>query len=255
MRRAMAIIVSMAAAWTPGNAVWAQPAPALAGIWRIEKPVTAIRTADGRTPPLRAEAAKIYESHIAARQRGDNSFDSATWCASVGMPRIMLIDYPFEIVVRPQYVTFLHEWNWWARVTYLDGALSNTDKVPPQPEKRKGSGDPLVNAPTLIAIDPTGPMGLSLSKWEGDTLVIETPVHRDSTLIDNAGLPHSDVLKLTERLKLRSPDVLENRIRFEDPQTFTQPWETVVTYRRQQGEIKEDVCLDRIKRGDPAVKE
>lgn len=205
---------------------------------------------------MRAEAAAIYEAHIASRQRGDNSFDSATWCASVGMPRIMLIDSPFEIVVRPPYVAFLHEWNWWARVTYLDGALAKTGesaKAPPPPPPRKGSGDLLGNAPPLTGVDPTGPMGLSLGRWEGETLLIETSVHRDSTLLDNSGLPHSDALKLTERLKLRTPDVLENRIRFEDPKTFTQPWETVLTYRRQQGEIKEDVCLDRIKAGEPAV--
>jgi hypothetical protein len=257
MRRAVVFVISIAAMSFLGDAAWAQTTPSIAGIWRIEKPIVAVRTVDGKEPPLRADAAKIYQAHIASHQRGDDSFDSATWCASVGMPRIMLINYPFEIVVRPQYVTFLYEWNWWARVTYLDGAL-NTGKsaaVSPQPAKRKESFDPTGKAPPLTGVDPIGPMGLSLSKWDGDTLVIETAVQRDSTLIDNAGLPHSDALKMTERLKLRGPDLLEDRIRFEDPKTFTQPWETVLTYRRQQGEIKEDVCLDRIKAGQPAVKD
>jgi hypothetical protein len=101
-----------------------------------------------------------------------------------------------------------------------------------------------------------GPIGLSLGKWIDDTLVIKTDHLIETTLIDSAGLPHSDALKLTETLRLRSPDVLEDRIRFEDPETFTRPWETVVTYRRKPGaRIHEDVCPDRIKDGEPAVKE
>lgn len=99
-------------------------------------------------------------------------------------------------------------------------------------------------------------MGLSKGKWEGDTLVVETGRLSHLTLIDSAGMPHSDDFKLTERIRLRSPDVLENRIRIEDPGVFTQPWETMVTYKRQRdATIEEDVCLDRIKTGAPAVKE
>ncbi len=220
------LVVALAAASCP---LWAQSG--LTGIWRIDKPVAALHTANGGEPPLRAEAAKRYQVHIAERRNGDlTSFDSAAWCASVGMPRIMTINSPFEIVVRPPYVALLHEWNWWARVVYFGGALAGGDDQP-------------------------GPMGLSVGRWEGDTLVVETSHLIGSTLIDNSGLPHSDALKLTERLRLRSPDVLEDRLQFEDPQTFTQPWEAVLTYRRQHTDIHEDVCLDRIKSGEPALME
>lgn len=221
----MPLVIALAAASGP---LWAQSE--LTGIWHIDKPVAALHTANGGEPPLRAEAANRYRTHIAERRHADTSFDSATWCASVGMPRIMTINSPFEIVVRPPYVALLHEWNWWARVVYLDGALAGGDEQP-------------------------GPMGLSVGRWEGDTLVVETSHLIDSTLIDNSGLPHSEALKLTERLRLRSSDVLEDRLRFEDPQIFTQPWEAVLTYRRQRADIHEDVCLDRIKAGEPAVKE
>jgi hypothetical protein len=74
------------------------------------------------------------------------------------------------------------------------------------------------------------------------------------TLMDSAGLPHSDELVMTEHLRLRDDNTLENRIRFEDPLTFSRPWETVVTYHRQAGaRLKEDVCLDRIKQGLPPI--
>ena len=243
----------------------------LAGVWRIEKPVFALRTLEGKEPPLKAEAAKRYREHLAARKQGDTSFDSATWCAAVGVPRIMFINYPFEIMVRPQYVGFLHEWNWWARIVYMKGALSDIPAAPMGPPPGAspppaggpaGSGPPPGGPPSggpprySTAMDASGPTGLSKGRWEGDTLVVETTQLDDSKLLDNAGLPHSSQLKVTERLRLTSPDVLENRVRLEDPATFTQPWETQVSYRRQRDAIiQEDVCLDRIRTGAPAVKE
>lgn len=223
----------------------------LAGVWRIEKPLHTARTIDGKEPPLKAEALKKYREHIAARKQGDTSFDSATWCSSVGMPRIMFIDSPFEIMVQPPYVAFMHEWNWWARVVYLEGALA-TEPAPGAVSAPTSGGRMLDPS---AARDLPGPMGLSQGQWDGDTLVVETTHLIDLTLIDSAGLPHSDNLKLTERLRLRSPNVLENRIRVEDPDVFTQPWETLVTYRRQRNtQLQEDVCLDRIQNGSPAVK-
>lgn len=226
--------------------------PQLDGVWRIENPVFAVRTLDGKTPPLKPEAAKLYAARQTSRKAGDTSFDSATWCASVGMPRILFIDYPFQLVVREPYVTFLHQWNWWTRIVYLDGALSNdaaaAGSSPGGPRGASGSTDAGKAA--------LGPMGLSKGRWEGDTLVIDTDGVSHLTLLDGAGLPHSQALKITEHVSLRSPDVLVDRIRIEDPQVFTAPWETLVTYKRQRDAvIEEDVCLDRIKNNQPAVKE
>jgi hypothetical protein len=221
----------------------------IAGVWQIESPVFAVRTASGEVPPLQPAAAKVYQSRIAARKRGDTSFDSATWCASVGMPRLMFINYPFEIMVGPKHVAFMHEWSGWARIVYLPGGFAPTIVPKPATAGRDGL------APMLNVMTP-GPVGLSRGEWVDHQLVVRTNLLIDSTPIDSAGLPHSDALKLTETVRLRSPDVLEDRIRFEDPTTFTRPWETVVTYRRKPGtRIHEDVCLDRIQRGEPAVKE
>ena len=220
-----------------------------AGVWQVESPVFAVRMATGDEPPLQPVAAKVYQDRIAARKRGDTSFDSATWCASVGMPRLMFINYPFEIMVGPKHIAFMHEWNGWARVVYLQGALTTTVR-PKQANPGIGSLASIQNVMT------PGPIGLSRGEWVDDKLVVQTDLLIDATPMDSAGLPHSDALKLTETFRLRSPDVLEDRIRFEDPETFTRPWETVVTYRRKPGtRIHEDVCLDRIQTGEPAVKE
>jgi len=220
-----------------------------AGVWQVESPIFAVRTELGEEPPLRPAAAKVYRERIAARKQGDTSFDSATWCASVGMPRLMFIDYPFEIMVGPKHIAFMHEWHWWARVVYLQGSLTPTVRQQ-QANTNIGGLAPIQNVMT------PGPVGLSRGQWVDDKLVVKTDLLIDTTPIDSAGLPHSDTLKLTETFRLRSPNVLENRIRFEDPETFTRPWETVVTYRRKPGaRIHEDVCLDRIQTGEPAVKE
>lgn len=219
------------------------------GVWQVETPVFAVRTEKGEEPPLQPAAAKVYHDRIAARKQGDTSFDPATWCASVGMPRLMFINYPFEIMVGPKHVALMHEWHWWARVVYLPGGLTPTVRKT-QANVNIGGLQPVLNIMT------PGAVGVSRGEWVDDKLVVKTDLLNDSTPIDSAGLPHSDSLKLTETLRLRSPDVLEDRIRFDDPTTFTRPWETVVTYRRKPGaRIHEDVCLDRLQAGEPAVKE
>lgn len=266
-RAGLVLMLGMTAFTSLEASAQSQSQSQFAGVWRIEKPVTALRTTEGKEPPLKAEAATRYREHLAARKQGDTSFDSATWCAAVGFPRIMSINYPFEIMVRPQYVVFLHEWNWWTRIVYMKGALSDAPVAalgPPPgmgapPGGPPGAGGPPPGGPPMMSAsnDAPGPMGLSKGRWEGDTLVVETTQLDETKLLDNAGLPHSGQLKVTERLRLVNPNVLEDRILIEDAATFTQPWETVVSYRRQRDAIiQEDVCLDRIKKaGVPAVKE
>jgi hypothetical protein len=46
------------------------------------------------------------------------------------------------------------------------------------------------------------------------------------------------------------------RLRIEDGMTFTWPWEAEASFHRLAGYyIKEDICLDRIARGRPAIDE
>jgi hypothetical protein len=92
------------------------------------------------------------------------------------------------------------------------------------------------------------PAPIAKGHWEGDTLVATSEGFIDNTLIDEA-VPHGYDMKVTERLRLRDSDTLENRITIEDPEYFTRPWETVVVYKRQPNEaFREDVCLDRLRR-------
>jgi len=198
------------------------------GVWLIEEEVLELRASDGSAPPLLPEAARIHEANRKAYRAGDTSFDRATWCASPGIPRLQLVAHPFEIIVNPLMVGFFYEWNRWARLVELTGA----------------------NFEVLYPMS----FGTASGRFEGEALVIETRGLMSATVLDSMGLPHSDELVMTETYRLRGDGVLENRIRFEDADTFTGPWETVVTYRRQPGaRIREDVCLDRIRQGQPAI--
>jgi len=48
-------------------------------------------------------------------------------------------------------------------------------------------------------------MGYSVGHWDGDTLVIESVGFNDRTWLDATGHPHSESLRVTERI--RRPDI------------------------------------------------
>jgi len=76
--------------------------------------------------------------------------------------------------------------------------------------------------------------------------VAETTNLSDRTLLDDL-VPHTQDMKVTERLRLLDPDTLEDRITIDDPVYFTRPWDAVLTYKRQPAALfPEDACLDRL---------
>ncbi len=192
--------------------------PDLSGVWFITTHVAALKTLDGHAPPLTEQARKVYDAHRAAAAKGDYSFDGVTQCLPPGLPRLMLMHEPFEIIQKPKVIYFVHQLNRLPRRAYLDEALP-TD------------------------VDPHY-LGYSAGKWDGETLVIETTGFDDSTMLDNAGLPHSEGLHLTERYRL-SPDGkhLHLGLTIEDPKTFTQAWSAQADYVKRPGyELPEEVC-------------
>jgi hypothetical protein len=67
----------------------------------------------------------------------------------------------------------------------------------------------------------------------------------DATTLDSAGLPHSTEMRVTERIRKLDANTLEDLITINDPKTYTKPWSTRVTYKRQPGaRLKEYVCTD-----------
>jgi hypothetical protein len=191
------------------------------GVWLIQGEHSAVRTIDGKLPPMTRSAAERYAAAVKSRKAGDANFDTIQTCRPHGFPRILFAAYPIEILQEPKQVTFIHEIHHMPRLVYLDMPL-----------------------PNLADLDPNW-MGLSVGHWEGDTLVVESQGFNDLTTLDTAGLPHSTEMHVAERIRKLDTDTLEDVITITDPKTFTAAWSTRVTYRRQPGlRLKEYACTD-----------
>lgn len=205
------------------------------GTWRIAAPQEAFKPVSGEIP-FTAQGRKRYQENRRHQAKGNyDDYDIATSrCASPGLPRLMLTPDRFRIWQRPGLMVLQFEWNRLLR--QIDMGLT-------LPRARGGEDD--------VAVGRAVPV--SMGKWEGDTLVLKTEGFSDNTLVDNL-VPHGFDMKLTERIRLKDADTLENRITIEDPEYFTRPWETVVIYKRQpDAAFPEDVCLDRLWSGQPTL--
>ena len=200
---------------------------ALLGVWVPDAAPRALLTSKGKTPPLTAAASKVYTERRQRLAKGDASFDPTTWCAGPGMPRILTMPYPLEIRADANRIAFIHGWYRWFRIVDL-GA---------------GTADP----PLSLT------MGFPVGRWEAGGLVIRTTGLSDATVMDASGLPHSEQLTVTERLRVLPDGRLEDRITIDDPENYTQSWDTVLTFHRDAfARVTDDVCPDRMARGEPA---
>ena len=67
-------------------------------------------------------------------------------------------------------------------------------------------------------------MGRSVGRYDGDTLVIETTGIKDKVWLDIQGHPHTDALRVTERIRRVQPERLEIEVTIDDPKTYAKPW-------------------------------
>ena len=110
----------------------------------------------------------------AAEQQRVNFADRATadplaQCFLPGTPRIMYMEWPFQIFQTSEHVAITFEWSQVFRLIYASGT----------PQLHSG-------------IESW--MGHSRGRWEGDTLVVEVADHNDKTWFDAAGNFHSEEL-------------------------------------------------------------
>ena len=76
-----------------------------------------------------------------------------------------------------------------------------------------------------LPVDPEPAwFGYSVGRWEGDTLVVETAGIHEGTWLDDAGHPHSDALRVTERFRRVNFGRMDVQITIEDPKAYTKPW-------------------------------
>ena len=190
--------------------------PNLTGAW---VPFGAGRGADPKIAPppagpvvLKPEYAKEYEARRAAdadaTRRGEPPASDAVLCRPYGMPRMMAVaSYPIEILQTPGQVTIVTEAFSEVRRVYLDQPQLPIDEVPP------------------------GYYGHSVGRWDGDTFVIDTVGIRESVPGYN-GLSHSSQMRIRERMRLVTPDVLHDQITIEDPIVLDTPMTYTLAYRR-----------------------
>jgi hypothetical protein len=86
-------------------------------------------------------------------------------------------------------------------------------------------------------------MGYSAGRWDGDTLVVTTAGYNDRTTIDLAGHPHTEALRVTERLRRRDAGHLDVQVTFDDPKAYTRPWTLPMEFALvPDGDLIEYVC-------------
>jgi hypothetical protein len=199
----------------------AQSHPDFTGIWQIMPYSAALKPADGKPVPFKLDAKAEYQKHLALAAKGDRTWDETTICLPQGLPRLMLVKKPFQIMQRPKAVFFLHQENRLPHKAFFDQKL---------PEE---SGDFY--------------LGSSVARWDGSVLVIESNGFREGTLLDDKGLPHSDALHLTERYRLgKGGKTLSISFTIDDPKAYTRPWTAKAAYVKKPAsfEVPEEVCAD-----------
>jgi hypothetical protein len=186
--------------WTPGK----QPGP-------------------GQGEPLTPEYQKIFDEHQKNAREGKPTGDITAACLPQGMPRIMTMTYPMEIIQNDQQVNIFAEWMEQTRRIYLDGRPH-----PPADE-----------------LEPTF-YGHSTGHWEGDVLVVETVGLRGDTNLEASGMPHSDQLVVRERIWLENDNLLKDEITLIDPKAYTKPWTVTKRYTRMDAgaTLLPYVCLE-----------
>jgi hypothetical protein len=158
---------------------------------------------------------------------GPNSFsvadtnDPVYQCFPPGTPRVYFHPFPMEIIQTPGRVMMLFEYDHLVRQIFTDG---------------RGHRDDL--APSW--------MGDSIGHWEGDTLVVETTNFNDKTWVDRRGVPHSEQMRVVERIRRIEPDTLQIDIAVEDPGAFLEPWTGRREYRRTDWNVEEFMCMDNV---------
>jgi hypothetical protein len=161
-----------------------------------------------------------YEAMRAATARAPQPEDNTTAnCLPPGMPGIMTQPYPMEFLLTPGKVTIVIEAYTEVRHIYTDGR-------------------PL---PSTEDADPKF-FGTSVGHWEGDTLVVETVGFNEHVQLAR-GVPHSDKMKIVERMRLTDPDGMSIETTITDPEVLTAPYTTTAGLRRHRNwTISEYVC-------------
>ncbi len=170
----------------------------------------------GQQAPLTPEYQSVLEASLAEQQAGGEGNDPVARCIPQGMPRIMTVVFPMEIVVTPDTTHILFDYALPRRI-FTDGRDFPTE------------------------IEPSF-LGYSIGKWLGvaadgryEALEIETRGLKGPRAYEDSGIPfHQDnetVIKERIYLDRANPNTLHDEITTID-RALTHPWTIVKNYRR-----------------------
>jgi hypothetical protein len=199
-------------------------APDISGTYWATSFSSKIQVLGGGDPPLNAAGRAAYEMNQAGLKDGSIVDKARRVCVPDGVPRVLATPYPFEIFQVPAgQVTFLYEMNHQVRVIVMDKPL---------PPRQALIVDPKYN-------------GHSVGRWDGDELVVESAGFNEWTFLDASGLPHSDEMTTTERIR-KVGNQLEDVIAIHDPQMYERDWQTRFVYdERNDVRLEDYACNDR----------
>jgi hypothetical protein len=174
----------------------------------------------GQQAPLTAEYQAIFEANIADQAAGGFGTTVGWHCGAWGLPAIMNVYQPMEIIVLPETTYIL------TSDTHLSQRRIFTDGRD-WPEQ----------------IEPAYQGGYSLGKWideDGDgrydTLEIETRGFKGPRVYSSDGIPlHADnktIVKERIYLDKNDPNILHDQITVID-HALTRPWTAIKAFRRK----------------------
>ena len=181
---------------------------------------------DGRIPALTPAAAEIKRRRVERLKTGENPEDLGLQDQCVAFltagPPMLPYSYNsnYQIVQTRDAVVIHAEMIHDARIIHLDGRPHLSPRM-------------------------RLPMGDSIGRWDGNTLVIDT------TNFDDGGGFYGDAggnfgwdrnLHLVERLRLFDEDTLLYQFEIDNPSAFTRPWKGELTMTRSSERIYEFAC-------------
>ena len=172
--------------------------------------------------PLTPEYQKVFEDNLADVKLGGQGTDPTYTCLPDGMPRLMNVINPMEVIIMPKTTYILVEYLMQWRRIFTDGRTMPADTEPSFTGYAIG---------TWHDIDGDG---------KYDELRVETKNFRGPRSYDPTGIPlHEDNKTIVrERIFISkdNPDHLHNEITTIDS-ALTRPWTVLKTYRRERNAI------------------
>src|SRR5262245_46186203 len=193
--------------------------PNLQGIWQVQNTAAydledhvardgmpaGRSVVQGGEIPYQAWAAAKKAENFARRK----TEDPLAACYLAGVPRIMYLNFPFQLFQTRDHVAMTFEWSQVFRLIYTNG-----------------------NPALHSGIESW--MGDSRGRWEGDTLVVNVTDQNDRTWLDMSGNFHSEAMRLEERYTLLDADTIQYDVTIEDSKVFTRPWKISMQFHRRK---------------------